>query len=43
MFVFTGEVGDWVNHFTPAQSKMFDEDYTIQMKDTNIPFRFSIH
>lgn len=35
----SGEVGDWKNHFTPEQSKMFDEDYQKQMKDVNIPFR----
>ncbi|XP_073684317.1 sulfotransferase 1C2 [Garra rufa] len=41
-FMRKGEVGDWVNHFTPAQSQMFDEDYANQMKDVDIPFRFSI-
>ncbi|XP_073773657.1 sulfotransferase 1C2 isoform X1 [Danio rerio] len=41
-FMRKGEVGDWVNHFTPAQSKMFDEDYTNQMKDVDIPFRLNI-
>lgn len=38
-FMRKGEVGDWKNHFTPEQSKMFDEDYEKQMKDANIPFR----
>ncbi|XP_029933669.1 sulfotransferase 1C2 [Myripristis murdjan] len=38
-FMRKGEVGDWTNHFTPGQSKMFDEDYEKQMKDANIPFR----
>ncbi|XP_015245318.1 sulfotransferase 1C2 [Cyprinodon tularosa] len=38
-FMRKGEVGDWKNHFTPEQSKMFDEDYEKQMKDVNIPFR----
>lgn len=40
-FVFStsGEVGDWRNHFTPEQLKMFDEDYEKQMKDVNIPFK----
>ncbi|RXN32791.1 membrane-associated tyrosine- and threonine-specific cdc2-inhibitory kinase [Labeo rohita] len=41
-FMRKGEVGDWVNHFTPAQSQMFDEDYANQMKDVDIPFRFNI-
>ncbi|KAF3704448.1 Sulfotransferase 1C1 [Channa argus] len=38
-FMRKGEVGDWINHFTPEQSKMFDEDYEKQMKDVNIPFK----
>lgn len=38
-FMRKGEVGDWKNHFTPEQSKLFDEDYEKQMKDVNIPFR----
>lgn len=41
-FMRKGEVGDWVNYFTPTQSQMFDEDYANQMKDVDIPFRFSI-
>ncbi|XP_034426253.1 sulfotransferase 1C2 [Hippoglossus hippoglossus] len=38
-FMRKGEVGDWKNHFTPEQSKMFEEDYEKQMKDVDIPFR----
>ncbi|XP_055006512.1 sulfotransferase 1C4-like [Boleophthalmus pectinirostris] len=38
-FMRKGEVGDWRNHFTPEQSKMFDEDYKEKMKDVDIPFR----
>ncbi|XP_074519241.1 sulfotransferase 1C2 [Halichoeres trimaculatus] len=38
-FMRKGEVGDWTNHFTADQSKMFDEDYEKQMKGANIPFR----
>lgn len=38
-FMRKGEVGDWRNHFTPEQSKMFDEDYERQMKDVNMPFK----
>uniref|UniRef100_A0A1A7WUW0 Sulfotransferase n=2 Tax=Iconisemion striatum TaxID=60296 RepID=A0A1A7WUW0_9TELE len=38
-FMRKGEVGDWTNHFTPEQAKIFDEDYEKQMKDVDIPFR----
>ncbi|XP_006805763.1 sulfotransferase 1C2 [Neolamprologus brichardi] len=38
-FMRKGEVGDWKNHFTAEQSKLFDEDYEKQMKDVDIPFR----
>ncbi|KAI4883924.1 hypothetical protein NFI96_029746 [Prochilodus magdalenae] len=41
-FMRKGEVGDWTNHFTPAQSQMFDEDYARQMADVDIPFRSSL-
>uniref|UniRef100_A0AAR2JEF1 Sulfotransferase n=1 Tax=Pygocentrus nattereri TaxID=42514 RepID=A0AAR2JEF1_PYGNA len=41
-FMRRGEVGDWTNHFTPAQSQMFDEDYARQMADVDIPFCTSI-
>lgn len=38
-FFLTGKVGDWKNHFTPQQQKMFEDDYKEQMKDVDIPFR----
>ncbi|XP_030629177.1 sulfotransferase 1C2 isoform X1 [Chanos chanos] len=41
-FMRKGEVGDWTNHFTPAQSQLFDEDYARQMKGEDIPFRTNI-
>ncbi|XP_060795355.1 sulfotransferase 1C2 isoform X3 [Neoarius graeffei] len=41
-FMRKGEVGDWTNYFTPAQSQMFDEDYARQMADVDIPFRTNI-
>ncbi|KAF4084629.1 hypothetical protein AMELA_G00108400 [Ameiurus melas] len=41
-FMRKGEVGDWTNYFTPAQSEMFDEDYARQMADVDIPFRTRI-
>ncbi|XP_047673816.1 sulfotransferase 1C1-like isoform X2 [Tachysurus fulvidraco] len=41
-FMRKGEVGDWTNYFTPAQSQMFDEDYARKMADMDIPFRTKI-
>ncbi|XP_059892757.1 sulfotransferase 1C1-like [Gadus macrocephalus] len=41
-FMRKGEVGDWNNHFTQEQSRVFDEDYEKQMKGSNIPFRTNI-
>ncbi|KAK3528961.1 hypothetical protein QTP70_014151 [Hemibagrus guttatus] len=41
-FMRKGEVGDWINYFTLAQSQMFDEDYARQMADVDMPFRTSI-
>nr|XP_057918642.1 sulfotransferase 1C1-like [Doryrhamphus excisus] len=38
-FMRKGEVGDWMNHFTPEQAAEFDEDYEKKMKHVNIPFR----
>ncbi|CAN9509205.1 unnamed protein product [Ophioblennius macclurei] len=38
-FMRKGVVGDWKNHFSDEQSKMFDDDYEKQMKGTNMPFR----
>lgn len=38
-FMRKGEVGDWKNHFTSHQLRIFEEDYEKQMKEVNIPFR----
>lgn len=38
-FMRKGRVGDWRNHFTPEQQKIFEEDYKEKMKDVAIPFR----
>ncbi|XP_056153576.1 sulfotransferase 1 family member D1-like [Lampris incognitus] len=41
-FMRKGEVGDWTNHFTPEQLRMFEEDYEKQMDEFDIPFRTNI-
>lgn len=37
-----GKVGDWKNHFTVAQSEVFDEDYERKMKNSSVKFRDEI-
>ncbi|XP_035601218.1 sulfotransferase 1C2 [Oncorhynchus keta] len=41
-FMRKGVVGDWTNHFSPAQTQLFDEDYKRKMKDVDITFRTDI-
>ncbi|XP_041129030.1 sulfotransferase 1 family member D1-like [Polyodon spathula] len=38
-FMRKGEVGDWQNHFSPEESRLFDEHYEKMMSGTSIPFR----
>ena len=35
-----GEVGDWKNYFTPAQSAQFDAIYAERMRGTGLDFKF---
>ncbi|XP_061098946.1 sulfotransferase 1C2-like [Conger conger] len=41
-FMRKGEVGDWVNHFSASQLKIFDENDEQQMEMANIPFRSNL-
>jgi hypothetical protein len=37
-----GEVGDWKNWFTVAQSEAFDAVYNDRMKESNWKLRYTI-
>jgi len=39
---FTGEVGDWKNHFNAEEDAAFEEHYCKLMADCPIPIRFTI-
>ncbi|KAK2851587.1 hypothetical protein Q5P01_007863 [Channa striata] len=41
-FMRKGKVGDWINYFTVAQSKEYDEDYKKKMKNPTLTFRTEI-
>nr|XP_048709033.1 sulfotransferase 1B1-like isoform X1 [Caretta caretta]XP_048709035.1 sulfotransferase 1B1-like isoform X1 [Caretta caretta] len=41
-FMRKGEVGDWKNHFTVAQSEAFDAHYQHRMEGTGVHFRTQI-
>ncbi|XP_062316012.1 sulfotransferase family 1, cytosolic sulfotransferase 5 isoform X1 [Osmerus eperlanus] len=41
-FLRKGEVGDWKNHFSSQENKVFEEHYNTMMADVDIPFCFSV-
>ncbi|XP_038071326.1 sulfotransferase 1C2-like [Patiria miniata] len=41
-FLRKGKVGDWKNHFTVAQSALFDKIYALRMEGTGLDFDFEI-
>ncbi|XP_071975681.1 sulfotransferase 1 family member D1-like [Engystomops pustulosus] len=41
-FMRKGEVSDWMNHFSEAQNKMFDEEYQKRMAGSTLKFRCKI-
>ena len=41
-FFFSGQVGDWKNHFTVAQSELFDQKTEKEMKGSIFKFDYSL-
>lgn len=37
---FSGEIGDWKNHFTVAMNENFDAIFREEMKNSNIQVQF---
>ena len=40
VYLFTGEIGDWKNHFTVAQNERFDAQYKEKMRGSKYSFTF---
>jgi len=38
-FPFLGKSGDWKNHFTVAESEMYDEVIETELRETSIQFK----
>ena len=37
-----GQVGDWMNHFTPHVKKKFDEWESNWLKDSDLKFQYEL-
>ena len=37
-----GQVGDWVNHFTPDLEEKFDKWENVWLKDSNLRFQYKL-
>ena len=42
IYLFSGKVGDWKNHFTVAENERFDRIYTEKMDGTGLDLDFEL-